>query len=105
FKARGLWAHCMTYPDDWTLNLKHLASQSASDGLTALRSAFKELEAEGLASLETTQADNGAMRGKRWVVYEVPDLNPHRDAGFADIEKSPTLESTDDEANRTSADH
>jgi len=102
FKARGVWAHCMTYPDDWTINLKHLAAQSERDGLTALRSAFKELEAVGLASLETTRAGAGAIRGKRWVLYEVPDLNPHRRTGLPDVEKTRTTEHADVEKTRTS---
>jgi len=94
----------MTYPDDWTLNLGHLAEQSACDGRTALRSAFKELETAGLASLETAQADNGTMQGKRWVIYEVSDLNPNRHAGCADVGETRTTESSDDGEARTSGD-
>ncbi len=76
FKARGLWAMCMSYPDDWAFRMDHLASMSEHDGKGAVRSALKELEAKGLAALEEVRGDGGQMAGKRWVIYESPDLNP-----------------------------
>ncbi|MFQ5570979.1 MAG: hypothetical protein ACE5G0_14970 [Rhodothermales bacterium] len=79
-KARGLWALCMTYPDDWEFRPGHLARCSDRDGVTAIRSAMKELEAVGLAYLERVRRDDGTVRGTRWVIYETPGLNPHRDA-------------------------
>ncbi|MCZ6779274.1 MAG: hypothetical protein O7F16_09945 [Acidobacteria bacterium] len=88
FKARGLWAMCMTYPDDWEFRMDHLASMSEHDGKGAVRSALKELEAKGLAALEEVRGDGGQMAGKRWVIYESPDLNPscQRQGGLFDVD-------------------
>ena len=82
YKARGLWAHCMTYPDDWEFNFKHLATQSERDGERAVRSAFKELEQVGLARLERVRLRSGTFRGTRWVIYETPRLNPQLSLDF-----------------------
>ena len=80
FKARGVWALCMTFPDDWEFRRDHLASCSTGDGVTAVRSAMKELQAVGLAHLEQVRKKDGTLGGTRWVIYETPTLNPHRDA-------------------------
>jgi len=79
FKARGLWAFCMTYPDDWEFHPQHMALGSDHDGLTAVRSALKELVGVGLAYLERVRSENGTVHGSRWVIYETSVLNPHRD--------------------------
>ncbi len=76
FKARGLWAMCMSYPDDWAFRMDHLASMSERDGEIAVRNAFKELEVVGLARLEQLRGAGGRLEGTRWVVYESVDLNP-----------------------------
>ena len=95
FKARGLWALCMTYPDDWEFQFEHLAAQSDVDGIYAVRAAFKELEAVGLARLERLRNDGGAFVGSRWVIYETQRLNPqqrppfHRDDGFSILGENP----------------
>ena len=49
WKARGLLWHLLTKPDDWTVRMSDLINQSDKDGRDSVRSAFKELEAEGYA--------------------------------------------------------
>lgn len=83
-KARGLWALCMSYPDDWHFRTAHLQSQSEHDGRGAVRSALKELEEAGLAALETPRDVDGRLLGKRWTIYEEAALNPTRGAGAED---------------------
>lgn len=75
-KARGLWALCLSYPDDWEFRTGHLQAQSERDGRESVQSALKELETAGLASLETLRGKGGRVRGKRWTIYEEPSLNP-----------------------------
>ncbi len=75
-KARGLWALCMSYPDDWEFRASHLRSQSARDGRDAVQGALKELEAAGLAVLETPRDAEGRLLGRRWTIYEEAALNP-----------------------------
>lgn len=77
FKARGLWATCMTYPDDWEFRPEHLATLSDHDGVSAVRSGMKELASVGLACLEQLREEDGRLVGSRWVIYETPELNPH----------------------------
>jgi hypothetical protein len=98
-KARGLWAVCMSYPDDWEFNLSHLANHvSEHDGKTAVRSALQELEVARLAKLHRLRKDDGTFGGTQWVIYENSSLHPdaadaqddsHRDAGFPDVGVSP----------------
>lgn len=75
-KARGLWALCLSYPDDWEFRAAHLQAQSERDGRAAVQSALRELEAAGLAALETLRSEDGRVQGKRWTIYEEPALNP-----------------------------
>ena len=75
-RARGLWAVCMSFPDDWEFRATHLRTLSEHDGRRAVQSALKELEGAGLAALETVRGDDGRVRGRRWTIYEEPGLNP-----------------------------
>lgn len=42
FKAKGLWAYCVSRPNDWTFHVSHLATVS-KEGEDAIYSAIKEL--------------------------------------------------------------
>jgi hypothetical protein len=75
-KARGLWALCLSYPDDWEFRVAYLQAQSARDGRDAVQSALRELEAAGLAALETPRGADGRVGGRRWTIFEEPALNP-----------------------------
>ena len=50
FKAKGLWAYCMSRPDDWEFHVSHLASVS-KEKECAIYSALKELKREGYVEL------------------------------------------------------
>lgn len=46
FKAKGLWAYCMSRPNDWEFHVSHL-SKVSQDGEDSIYSAIKELVKEG----------------------------------------------------------
>ncbi len=75
FKARGLWAICMSYPDDWEFRLHHLESMSERDGEVSVRSALEELKAVGLVTFEQLRAESGRISSGHWTIYENPSLN------------------------------
>ena len=66
FKAKGLWAYCMSRPDDWTFHVNHLATIS-KDGEDSVYSAIKELELHGY--VKKVQAHVGGRFQK--VDYEI----------------------------------
>lgn len=99
FKAKGLWAYCMSRPDNWQFHVSHLATVS-QDGTDAIYSALKELEKAGL--VEKTQSNKGGKFGSvDYIIYPYPKeiqiILPLRD--FPQTEdpqtENPALTSTD----------
>jgi len=71
YKARGILMYLLSKPENWIVRVQDIANQAPDMGLTAVRSALKELEAFGYARLEQVR-ENGRAMGKSWVVYEEP---------------------------------
>jgi len=71
FKARGLYAVMISYPNDWTYRLKHIVSLG-KENISAVRSALRELEDVGLVWRERTRNDDGTMGGEHYVVNRAP---------------------------------
>lgn len=70
FKAKGLWAYCMSKSEDWQFHVRHLATVS-KDGVDAVYSALKELEVEGL--VEKNQKNEGGSFGQMdYIIYPYP---------------------------------
>lgn len=66
FKAKGLWAYCMSRPDDWVFNITHL-SKISQDKKESVYAAIKELENEGYITKSQQR-----KRGKFYLVdYEI----------------------------------
>lgn len=76
-RAIGLWAYCMSFKEDWIFYVNDLKRRLKLDGITSIRTALKELEAAGLASLEHKRGEHGRMAGATWLLYESPEQNPH----------------------------
>ncbi len=98
FKAKGLWAYCMSRPDNWQFHVNHLATVS-KDGVDAVYSALAELKEAGL--VEYVQPNKGKFEKAEYIIYPYPqDFKislPQRgfpDAGSSDA-KNPALTSTD----------
>ena len=71
FKARGIYATMISYPNDWTYRLKHIVSLG-KENISAVRSALRELEDAGLVWRERTRNEDGTMGGEHYVVSRAP---------------------------------
>ena len=95
FKAKGLWAYCMSRPNNWTFHVNHLATIS-QEGKHAVYSALQELEAAGY--VKKIQENVGGRFGPvDYEVAETPEFKkslPHPDfprAEFPRAENPPLL--------------
>ena len=100
-RARGLWALCMSYPDDWEFRAGHLLAQTEREGRDAVRTALRELEAAGFARLVRQTTADGRLGGSRWVVFEEPQGDAPEGGLCPD---PPTLPLPDDRASEHPAD-
>lgn len=73
YAARGMMLYLLSKPDNWTVRMGDLANSSDAEGMHAIRSIFKELEASGHVTREKTREPNG-----RWAwettVHERPTI-------------------------------
>jgi hypothetical protein len=72
FKAKGLWAYCMSRPDDWEFHASHLATVSR-DGIDAIYTAVHELEKHGYIK-KVQPIINGKFQSMDYEVYETPQI-------------------------------
>lgn len=63
FKAKGLWAYCMSRPDDWHFHISHLKTVS-KEGEDAIYSAVKELISEGYCHRMQPNKGKGEGNGR-----------------------------------------
>lgn len=71
FKARGLLIYLLSKPPYWEVTSAQLAGASPQ-GITAIRSALKELVSYGYARLVKLQAPSGKFAGQMWEIFEDP---------------------------------
>ena len=77
FKARGLLAYILSLPDDWSINVTHLETQSPQ-GKEAIYSALKELSELGYMRKEILRNEAGQIDGHRWIAFNNPSSDPER---------------------------
>ena len=70
-KATGFLVIMLSYPDDWRIRLTHLATVK-TDGITAVRSALKELEKYGYIHSFQPRDEKGRLLPRIYMVSEVP---------------------------------
>lgn len=75
YKAKGLYAHLMALPDDWTIYEKDLANRS-TDTLYSVKSAIKELIEAGFISRRKVNGEGGKLEWET-VFYEYESDNPY----------------------------
>lgn len=77
FKAKGLWAYCLSRPDNWEFHVSHLKTVS-KEGEDAVYSALKELIEEGYCERVQHIRPKDPVTGKwgfhklDYVMYETP---------------------------------
>jgi hypothetical protein len=77
YRARGLLAAMLSHPDNWEFNREWLADQSATEGVSAIRTALKELERFGYLvrrriNLPAEDGRKGGRFGWEYVLYDIP---------------------------------
>ena len=78
FKARGILIYLLSKPDGWEVNMVDINNKS-TDGMAAVRSGVKELQAAGYLKHERIHnQDTGVIAKHIWTVHESP-LPPHTD--------------------------
>lgn len=90
-KAIGLWARCMSRPDDWHFNIKEL-SQKCKEGRRAIDSAINELiEANYAIRIEHHEkGDGGRFSGKgyEYIFFEFPVSEEEKQKYTEEFKKS-----------------
>lgn len=72
FKAKGLWAYCMSKPNDWEFHVTHLATV-CKDKKTVIYSCLKELIKAGYCE-RLYKMEKGRRTGVEYVINEIPNL-------------------------------
>jgi len=76
WKAKGLLSYMLSLPDDWEFYLDELERHS-TDGMSSLRSGFKELQDNGYVTRKRERKPDGKFRWTT-IVHEVATCeNPH----------------------------
>jgi hypothetical protein len=71
-KAIGLWARCLTRPDDWEFNIAEM-SKSGKEGKDAIRNAVNELIKEGYAlRIANRRTDTKCFDSVIYIIFEFP---------------------------------
>ena len=83
-KARGMLCTMLSLPDDWEFSENGL-QEILKDGQTSIRSAIKELEADGFLSRTRERDESGRMGRCIWIVCDYPRFeNPSMDTPSLD---------------------
>lgn len=111
FKAKGLWAYCMSRKETWEFHVSHLSTVS-KEGVDAVYSALDELIQEGLVVRHQERKGRGEGQGRgtagkvEYTVYATPqpldvskNSNNFSETDFPvpkeSVPKNPALTSTD----------
>jgi hypothetical protein len=73
YKARGVHHLLLSYPNNWTVNIDHLAAASDKDGRAAVMSALTELQEYGYMTMRRVRSQQtGKFIGWEKVIRETP---------------------------------
>lgn len=72
WKAKGILSNMLSLPDDWDYSLAGLATLT-SDGMSATRTAIKELEEHGYL-IRRPIRENGKIKDWEYVIFECPQV-------------------------------
>lgn len=72
-KAKGLLSFMLSLPENWEYSERGL-TKCFSDGRDAIRSALKELEAQGYLMRKKERDEKGQICGTEYLIFESPDV-------------------------------
>lgn len=72
-KARGMLLTLLSLPDDWDFSENGLEALFC-DGLTAIKTALKELEKNGYLQRKQIRDNKGKFLQNEWIIYEKPTM-------------------------------
>jgi len=87
WKATGMLCYILSLPDDWQINLRDLANRK-QDGISATKTALKELTTAGYIEKVSYRNEKGQFVGHEHIIHEEPlpeTRNPL--SGFVDTTK------------------
>ena len=73
WKAKGLWAYCMSRPNDWEFHTSHLKTVSL-DGRDSVLSTLRELIKAGYCKRTMITRENGQYQGVDYEIYETKEI-------------------------------
>ena len=73
FKAKGLFAFLQSKPPNWNFSKERIAGQT-KEGLTSVKSAFKELKDNGYLRTKSIKDDKGQWAGYDYILDDRPTV-------------------------------
>lgn len=70
-KAKGLFAYLQSKPDNWNFSKERIAKQ-LKEGITSIKSAFKELKDNGYLETVPIKNNEGKFNGHNYTLFESP---------------------------------
>ena len=84
FKARGIMLYLLSLPDDWELNIQHLAETGGKDGMSSIRSGVAELLKAGYLEHKVIRDAANRIVRHEWIIREKANAVP--EVGFPEVE-------------------
>lgn len=100
WKAKGVLAYLLSLPDDWQIYESEVVKHS-KDGKDSLKSAIKELMANGYLEREQTRDEKGCFKGYDYVVNESSNRSGFSNNGRSDIGEPATTNNNETNNNKT----
>ena len=88
-KAKGLLSMMLSHPDEWNYTTRGLAA-ICKEGVDAIGSTLKELEAAGYIARHLLRDANGRIRDTEYIIYERPPKTAAPDTEPPDTENPDT---------------
>lgn len=86
-KAIGLWARCLSRPDDWEFHVSEMAS-SGKEGKDAVLAAINELISEGYAlRIANRKSDTKRFESVVYIIFEFPISEEEKSAYGEEFKK------------------
>lgn len=86
-RAKGIYAYIMTLPDDWKIYKSELYNHF-TEGITAIDTAFKELEKLGYITKERHKCEDGKFSGWDYTIRESVEKTDPMENRLSDNPKS-----------------